>query len=99
MLLPRDPAAGPGDEEDPRRELVEKLLEHERFKGAAEMLESKRLLENGMWTQPGSGEAVQTVGEPENAANVASVFDMIRIFAISSNGLGNSRRFGSAASW
>lgn len=80
MLLPRDPAAGPGDEEDPRRELVDKLLEHERFKGAAEMLESKRLLVSATWTQPGSGEVAQTVEEPENAANVASVFDMIRIF-------------------
>src|SRR6266702_5008751 len=49
MLLPRDPAAGPGDQEDPRRELVEKLLEHERFKGAAEMLESKRLLVSATW--------------------------------------------------
>ena len=33
-----------------------------------------------MWTQPGSGEAVQPVEGPENAANVASVFDMIRVF-------------------
>jgi segregation and condensation protein A len=59
---------------------VDKLLEHERFKGAAEMLESKRLLVSAKWTQPGSGEAVQSVEEPENAANVASLFDMIRIF-------------------
>src|SRR5215470_1067758 len=44
MLLPRAPA-GPDDAaEDPRRELVERLLEHERFKSAAQMLQQKQLL-------------------------------------------------------
>jgi len=40
MLLPRDPAlATEGDNaDDPRQELVDRLLEHERFKNAAEML-------------------------------------------------------------
>jgi segregation and condensation protein A len=37
-LLPRDPSDVAGDNEDPRRELVERLLEHERFKAAAQML-------------------------------------------------------------
>src|ERR1700748_561005 len=35
MLLPRDPMdVFSGTDEDPRRELVERLLEHERFKSA-----------------------------------------------------------------
>ena len=39
MLLPRDPELEKlAPEEDPRAELVERLLEHERFKTAAEML-------------------------------------------------------------
>jgi segregation and condensation protein A len=39
MLLPRDPlASSEGEADDPRRELVERLLEHERFKSAAQML-------------------------------------------------------------
>src|SRR5512133_4055819 len=39
MLLPRDPALEQiSPEDDPRRELVDRLLEHERFKNAAEML-------------------------------------------------------------
>src|ERR1700686_901986 len=37
MLLPRDPDA-PAAEDDPRSELVNRLLEHERFKTAAQML-------------------------------------------------------------
>ena len=39
MLLPRDPSDVTGTaDDDPRRELVERLLEHERFKAAAQML-------------------------------------------------------------
>ena len=42
MLLPRDPALERcRTEEDPRQELVDRLLEHERFKNAAEMLQQK----------------------------------------------------------
>ena len=43
MLLPRDPALEKEGEEaeDPRQELVERLLEHERFQNAAEMLQQK----------------------------------------------------------
>src|ERR1700746_31532 len=53
-LLPRDPSdvAG-GESEDPRRELVERLLEHERFKAAAQMLLQKQQIEEATWTNPG----------------------------------------------
>ena len=39
-------------EEDPRQELVNQLLEHERFKSAAEMLHQKRLVEEAVWSNP-----------------------------------------------
>jgi segregation and condensation protein A len=54
MLLPQDPALQKeGDDgEDPRQELVERLLEHERFKTAAEMLQQKRLIEENVWSNP-----------------------------------------------
>ena len=54
MLLPRDPALEKEGEstEDPRQELVERLLEHERFKNAAEMLLQKRLIEENVWSNP-----------------------------------------------
>ncbi len=46
MLLPRDPELEKiSPEEDPRQELVERLIEHERFKNAAEMLQQKRMVE------------------------------------------------------
>src|SRR6185312_7843368 len=53
-LLPRDPSDVLGaDAEDPRRELVERLLEHERFKAAAQMLLQKQQIEEATWTNPG----------------------------------------------
>ena len=35
---------------------MQRLLEHEQFKNAAEMLNSKRLMEDAMWSHPGIGE-------------------------------------------
>jgi hypothetical protein len=55
MLLPRT-AEAPGEAaEDPRRELVERLLEHERFKNAAQMLQQKQMMEAASWSNPGRG--------------------------------------------
>jgi segregation and condensation protein A len=78
MLLPR---AGAGPEEaaeDPRRELVERLLEHERFKNAAQMLQQKQMLEAATWTNPGVREFKDDAAiEPEIAADTV---DLVRIF-------------------
>ena len=78
MLLPRA-AAGPDDTpEDPRRELVERLLEHERFKNAAQMLQQKQMLEAASWTNPGVREFKEDAdAEPEIAADTV---DLVRIF-------------------
>ena len=78
MLLPRA-AAGPDDAaEDPRRELVERLLEHERFKNAAQMLQQKQMLEAASWTNPGIREFKgDAAAEPEIAADTV---DLVRIF-------------------
>jgi segregation and condensation protein A len=78
MLLPRMPS-GPDDAaEDPRRELVERLLEHERFKNAAQMLQQKQMLEAATWTNPGIREFKDDVSaEPEIAADTD---DLVRIF-------------------
>jgi segregation and condensation protein A len=78
MLLPREPK-GPDDlQDDPRRELVERLLEHERFKNAAQMLQQKQMLEAATWTNPGVREFQNDVAaEPEIAADTV---DLVRIF-------------------
>ena len=56
MLLPRpETAAGdPGEEEDPRDTLVRRLLEHQKFKAAAELLHEKELLRSAQWGRPES---------------------------------------------
>ncbi len=77
MLLPRSPS-GPEEAEDPRRELVERLLEHERFKNAAQMLQQKQMLEAATWTNPGVREFKDdAAAEPEIAADTV---DLVRIF-------------------
>ena len=79
MLLPRDPSdiAG-GDAEDPRRELVERLLEHEKFKAAAQMLMQKQQVEEATWTNPGIREFRNAPGtEPEMEADT---MDLVRVF-------------------
>ncbi len=49
MLLPVDPELEKiAPEDDPRQELVDRLLEHERFRNAAQMLQQKRLIEENV---------------------------------------------------
>src|SRR5579862_544748 len=70
MLLPRAPTGPEDAAEDPRRELVERLLEHERFKNAAQMLLEKQMLEAASWTNPGVREFKEDANaEPEIAAD------------------------------
>jgi segregation and condensation protein A len=83
-LLPRDPSDVTGaDSEDPRRELVERLLEHERFKAAAQMLMQKQLLEDATWSQPGlkaflKDEGLASADDERDIA--ADVPDLVRVF-------------------
>jgi segregation and condensation protein A len=83
-LLPRDPAelAG-GDTEDPRLELVTKLLEHERFKAAAQMLQQKQMLEEATWSQPGLRNFLKDLGQDTAEAEReidADTVDLVRVF-------------------
>src|SRR5208283_476423 len=77
MLLPPDPNASAA-EEDPRLELVNRLLEHERFKTAAQMLLQKQQIEDAVWSNPALREFQDAEGaEPEMAADVV---DLVRTF-------------------
>src|SRR6476469_2584786 len=53
MLLPPDPDASPEEREDPRMELVRRLLEYEQFRNAAQMLYQREMIENASWSNPG----------------------------------------------
>src|ERR1700732_1181878 len=78
MLLPRDPSAKAEELEDPRTELVNRLLEHEKFKSAAQMLLQKQQIEDAVLTNPALKEFRDAEGtEPEMAADV---IDLVRTF-------------------
>ncbi len=78
MLLPRDPLATAEEQEDPRSELVNRLLEHEKFKSAAQMLLQKQQIEDAVLTNPSLKEFMDTEGaEPELAADV---IDLVKTF-------------------
>jgi len=84
MLLPRDPMdVMAGNDEDPRRELVERLLEHERFKAAAQMLQQKQILEDASWSQPGMKKFLEDEGITSTEADReidATTIDLVRVF-------------------
>jgi segregation and condensation protein A len=78
MLLPRDPDVPKGQEEDPREELVQRLLEHEKFRNAAQMLMQKQQIEEAVVSNPSLREFKDAEGtEPELAADV---IDLVRTF-------------------
>lgn len=78
LLLPRDPELEKIlPEEDPRMELVQKLLEHERFKSAAEMLQQKRVIEEAVWTNPRMAEFLTDDDSPGLAV---TLFDLVKTF-------------------
>jgi segregation and condensation protein A len=77
MLLPRDPDA-PAAEDDPRSELVNRLLEHEKFKSAAQMLLQKQQIEDAVRHNPAIKEFMEAEGcDPEIAADV---IDLVKTF-------------------
>jgi len=78
MLLPRDPAASSEEQEDPRAELVNRLIEHEKFKSAAQMLLQKQQIEDAVRSNPAIREFMEADGaEPEFAADV---IDLVKTF-------------------
>jgi segregation and condensation protein A len=77
MLLPPDPDAAPDEPEDPRAELIRRLLEYEKFKNAAQMLYQRELVENAAWSNPGSIPLQAGELEPELAV---TLYDLLRVF-------------------
>jgi segregation and condensation protein A len=64
-------------EEDPRQELVDRLLEHERFKNAAQMLQQKRLIEENVWSNP---QVRKYLDQEEDPGLAVTLFDLVKVF-------------------
>jgi len=78
MVLPRAPAAAP--EEDPRDELVRRLLEYRKYKGVAETLHEMEAERLGLWSR-----APAKLDTPEGEAEEAdlsevSLFELLAYF-------------------
>ncbi|MGD9564064.1 MAG: ScpA family protein [Pyrinomonadaceae bacterium] len=75
MLLPRDPLAEDDEEiDDPRKELVDRLLEYEKFKAAAEMLYERSTIEHAVFARG------MIESDEHNAEVNATVFDILTVF-------------------
>jgi segregation and condensation protein A len=83
MLLPRpDPAQDDQPEEDPREALVRRLLEHQKFKAAAELLHERAVLRGAQWMRP-DGRIAEIAGddyayEPELEVDLFSLLAAFR---------------------
>jgi segregation and condensation protein A len=78
MLLPPDPLAGPEEASgDPRAELVQRLVEHEKFKNAAQLLYQKQQIEENVWSKPDKS-LYNTEGTESDL--VVSLVDLVKVF-------------------
>ena len=77
MLLPPDPLAGPEEQLDPREELVHRLLEHEKFKNAAQLLYQKQQIEANVWSHP---DRTLYTGDEVQGELVVSLVDLVKTF-------------------
>ena len=77
-LLPKTPTVEQETDEDPREDLVQRLIEREKFLQAAQMLKEKRVIEENVWTA-GAKEALEQVDE-EPAEIQVSLFDLVTAF-------------------
>ncbi len=76
MLLPPDPNVSEEEAaaDDPRRELIDRLLEHQKYKAAAEMLWSRATVEQAVFTRA----TIET--DKNNPEVAAGAFDLLRVF-------------------
>jgi segregation and condensation protein A len=78
MLLPPDPLGTPEEQAtDPRAELVQRLVEHEKFKNAAQLLYQKQQIEENVWSRPDKS---LYNDEGTEGDLVVSLVDLVKVF-------------------
>jgi segregation and condensation protein A len=79
MLLPRPDPTQEDPEEDPREALMRRLLEHQKFKAAAELLHEREIQRSAQWLRP-DGRVTEVLGEaPEPEVDV-DLFSLMAAF-------------------
>ena len=82
MLLPAEEAQGvEAEEDDPRAELVKRLLEYERFKEIAETLREKESDQREVFKRPKAEVEKELPQQPKEGYFEASIFDLINAFS------------------
>ena len=79
MLLPRPDPTQEDPEEDPRDALVRRLLEHQKFKAAAELLHERETLRSAQWTRP-DGRVAEIAGEAPEPELEVDLFSLMAAF-------------------
>lgn len=74
MLLPRDPFAAEDEEEDPRKDLVDQLLEYQKYKAAAQMLWSRATVERAVFKR------AEIDTDKTNPEVAVGLFDLLKVF-------------------
>lgn len=81
LLIPRPTpdVEGDADDEDPRQALVRRLIEHQRFKAAAELLHERETLRSAQFPRPDASVA-DVVGEPQEPELEVDLFSLLAAF-------------------
>ena len=79
MLLPRPDPSQEDPEEDPRDALMRRLLEHQKFKAAAELLHEREIQRSAQWLRPDERVA-DVVGEAPEPEVEVDLFSLMAAF-------------------
>ncbi|HWN08540.1 MAG TPA: segregation/condensation protein A [Pyrinomonadaceae bacterium] len=74
MLLPRDPFAQAEEQDDPRKDLIDQLLEYQKYKAAAQMLWSRATVERAVFKRA----EIET--DKNNPEVTVGLFDLLKVF-------------------
>jgi len=74
MLLPRDPFAPAEELDDPRKDLIDQLLEYQKYKAAAQMLWSRATVERAVFKRA----EIET--DKNNPEVTVGLFDLLKVF-------------------
>ena len=78
-LLPRTDPTQEDPDEDPREALMRRLLEHQKYKAAAELLHERETLRSAQWTRP-DGPITEIAGEAPEPEVEVDLFSLISAF-------------------
>jgi segregation and condensation protein A len=79
MLLPRPDPGQDDPEEYPREALVRRLLEHQKYKAAAELLHEKEIQRSAQWGRP-DGVVAEVIGDAPEPEVEVDLFSLMAAF-------------------